>query len=549
MLDTFLIYEPGQDRTFVRQILKELRRRGLNVGFEESECAQQEISDTKTVSVCIGTGGFNKLERRNLTDLIKPFIQKETVIPILLPGVTEIPDDLPFLKNFDKVSFYEGINNEDAMDELEFLLTGTNIGHQGPYEIIATVIAPKKSCFIAMPQNDGDHIQQLIIEAAQLAGFRPVLAKYNQDINYAIRSAEVVVVPILTRNNHEPDSNVIYELGQAYSTGKPLIIITTQNGNNLPASSYFWQDIKEHLDRYVWECPEAILSHNQKFVEQLSKKIKRLSKIAKYHLTDIAREFDGITAYNYSSIFRLQRVREELRTILFFETEITRKFRNLEILVKALLESLDSAKNDYLCPEQINTEKIKDIEEVCQKLQTYQEHIQTPETLNFLGASHFCNITTESNERPRVSTSWKMANVQKWDAPNFLHRTPLKCPEINKAFEYLIQKAKEMAEADVSAKIEYSHAFHKMFEVRFDQYQKQNDKIITNYSLCNGELQIMCIDLNIKIFDPNIWQMLCNLTIQAKELLDSIKEIQDLAYLIITNLIQAMSETEEQERK
>lgn len=46
------------------------------------------------------------------------------VIPVLLPGVSNIPEDLIFLKELNWVHFSSGIDDAEALDNLEWGITG-----------------------------------------------------------------------------------------------------------------------------------------------------------------------------------------------------------------------------------------------------------------------------------------------------------------------------------------------------------------------------------------------------------------------------------------
>jgi hypothetical protein len=41
------------------------------------------------------------------------------------------------------------------------------------------------------------------------------------------------------------------------------------------------------------------------------------------------------------------------------------------------------------------------------------------------GASHFCKSIAQSNDTARVLAPFKIANVQKWDAPRKLYSRPI----------------------------------------------------------------------------------------------------------------------------
>lgn len=48
------------------------------------------------------------------------------VIPVLLLGVSMVPEDLLFLKEFRWVRFFNSIDEEEPLDNLEWGITGTH---------------------------------------------------------------------------------------------------------------------------------------------------------------------------------------------------------------------------------------------------------------------------------------------------------------------------------------------------------------------------------------------------------------------------------------
>ena len=132
MFGVFLAHN-SVDKPQVRAIAKELRKRGLNPWLDEEKIApgqlfqdaiQKAIPQIKSAVICIGTEGLGKWEVLELQALISQFVNKGSpVIPVLLPGVDRIPDNLPFLQQFKWVSF-ERINDAKAFYELEWGITG-----------------------------------------------------------------------------------------------------------------------------------------------------------------------------------------------------------------------------------------------------------------------------------------------------------------------------------------------------------------------------------------------------------------------------------------
>lgn len=130
--DVFLAYN-SQDNNQVRIIARKLEQRGLNVWIDEDQIPpgrpfqdviQQAIQNVKSAAIFIGLEGLGRwqvLEQRSLlSQLVNANIP---VIPVLLPGVNRIPNDLSFLQNLNWVNFSNGIDDDQALDKLEWGIT------------------------------------------------------------------------------------------------------------------------------------------------------------------------------------------------------------------------------------------------------------------------------------------------------------------------------------------------------------------------------------------------------------------------------------------
>ena len=130
--DVFLAHS-SKDKAQVRAINKKLKQRGLKPWLDEEQIPpgrsfQDEIQKTiprvKSAAIFIGSqqGRWQLLELKTfISQCVNNHIP---VIPILLPGVDEIPDNLPFLKEFSWVSFESGIDDTEALRNLVWGITG-----------------------------------------------------------------------------------------------------------------------------------------------------------------------------------------------------------------------------------------------------------------------------------------------------------------------------------------------------------------------------------------------------------------------------------------
>lgn len=136
MFDVFLAHN-SQDKSQVRVIAKELRQRGLSLWLDEEQIPpgrpfqdmiQQAIPSSRSAAVFIGQLGLGKWQTMELRALISKCVETNIpVIPVLLPGVDEFPEHLIFLKELNWISFANSINDVDALNRLEWGITGQRL--------------------------------------------------------------------------------------------------------------------------------------------------------------------------------------------------------------------------------------------------------------------------------------------------------------------------------------------------------------------------------------------------------------------------------------
>jgi len=130
--DVFLAHN-SVDKPLVREISARLREQGLNPWLDEEqippgelfqEAIQKAIPNIKSAAIIVGKSGLGQWQVIELHTLTSQFVKKRIkVIPILLPEVSELPEDLLFLQGFNWVSFKE-ITDEDAFYRLIWGITG-----------------------------------------------------------------------------------------------------------------------------------------------------------------------------------------------------------------------------------------------------------------------------------------------------------------------------------------------------------------------------------------------------------------------------------------
>lgn len=131
--DVFLAYN-SKDKPMIREIYKALVNRGIKAWLDEEEIApgssfqdeiQQAISLVKTAAVCIGPDSLGRWQTLELKTFITQCVERGIkVIPVLLPGVEEVPNEFLFLREFHVVWLRDKAADEFGLFQLEWGITG-----------------------------------------------------------------------------------------------------------------------------------------------------------------------------------------------------------------------------------------------------------------------------------------------------------------------------------------------------------------------------------------------------------------------------------------
>jgi hypothetical protein len=131
--DVFLAYN-SQDKPKVKAIAEELKRRGLRPWLDKEQIPpgrwfqdviQRTIPMVKSAAILIGPGGAGKWRTMELRSFISRCVEEDLpIIPVLLPDVDRVPEELVFLKEFNWVRFSGSIEDLEALDALEWGITG-----------------------------------------------------------------------------------------------------------------------------------------------------------------------------------------------------------------------------------------------------------------------------------------------------------------------------------------------------------------------------------------------------------------------------------------
>jgi branched-chain amino acid transport system substrate-binding protein len=131
--DVFLAHH-STDKSQVEAIASELRKRDLKPWLDKEQIPpgksfqdviQQAIPKVKSAAIFIGLEGLGDWQIEELRSLITQCTKKGIpAIPVLLPGVKKIPEKLLFLGERRWVNFLEKTSEVNALDELEWGITG-----------------------------------------------------------------------------------------------------------------------------------------------------------------------------------------------------------------------------------------------------------------------------------------------------------------------------------------------------------------------------------------------------------------------------------------
>ena len=131
--DVFLAHN-SVDKPLVRAIGEELKQRQLRPWFDEDQIPpgrwfqdfiQEAIPRVKCAAIFLGNSGLGNWETLELRIFISQCVDRGIpVIPVLLPGISEVPEELRFLRELTWVRFFESVNEIGALDKLEWGITG-----------------------------------------------------------------------------------------------------------------------------------------------------------------------------------------------------------------------------------------------------------------------------------------------------------------------------------------------------------------------------------------------------------------------------------------
>jgi serine/threonine protein kinase len=130
--DTFLAHK-FTDESTVAVLARELKRRGFHPwlaqeqvppGVPFQEKIEEAIPKAKSAVIVFGPTGLGDFERLELNAAISQFVNnRKPVIPVLLPGVRKIPENMPLLEQFGFIRFEKHVEEPEALDRLVWGIT------------------------------------------------------------------------------------------------------------------------------------------------------------------------------------------------------------------------------------------------------------------------------------------------------------------------------------------------------------------------------------------------------------------------------------------
>jgi GUN4-like/TIR domain len=124
----------SQDKPQVKIIAEKLKQKGIDTWLDEEQIPpgvsfqdriQKAISEIDCGLVFIGKYGLGKWQGWELKFFFSKLVNSGiSVIPVLLPGVEKIPDDLPFLQELNWVKFTNKLEDPIVINKLVWGITG-----------------------------------------------------------------------------------------------------------------------------------------------------------------------------------------------------------------------------------------------------------------------------------------------------------------------------------------------------------------------------------------------------------------------------------------
>jgi len=230
--DVFLAHN-GADKPEVRAIANQLKERSIKVWLDEEQIPpgrsfqdeiQKAIPLVKSAAIFIGFKRLGKWQRMEVRLLTRRCVEKGIpLIPILLPGVNQLPEKVVILKEYTWVDFSKNIDDIQALNNL---VRGISATKSSPQQ------KPTELWF------NGERLQQF--QKALLSAF-PTTAKLKQMVRF--RLDENLEAIAAGANLSETISNLI-EWAEAEGKSEELLIAARKENPGNPVLRKFDEQIR-----------------------------------------------------------------------------------------------------------------------------------------------------------------------------------------------------------------------------------------------------------------------------------------------------------------
>jgi CHASE2 domain-containing sensor protein len=133
IFDVFLAHNT-KDKAAVLAVAEALKQRGLSPWIDVEQIPPGQwfqdviglaILRVRSTAIFLGPGGLGRWQALELRAFVSQCVERKMpVIPVLLPGVEEIPQTLVFLRELNWVSFHRSTDEAEALDRLVWGITG-----------------------------------------------------------------------------------------------------------------------------------------------------------------------------------------------------------------------------------------------------------------------------------------------------------------------------------------------------------------------------------------------------------------------------------------
>jgi uncharacterized protein (DUF433 family)/uncharacterized protein YbcV (DUF1398 family) len=124
----------SQDKPQVRIVADALKQKGINTWLDEEqippgvlfqEHLQKAIAEIDYALIFIGKSGVGQWQAIEIHSFFSKLVSSRIpVIPVLLPGVKKLPDDMVFLREINYVQFLDDIKDQNTINKIVWGITG-----------------------------------------------------------------------------------------------------------------------------------------------------------------------------------------------------------------------------------------------------------------------------------------------------------------------------------------------------------------------------------------------------------------------------------------